>query len=138
MPQSPILLRLSLLIFCAAALLCPAQTPHTLTYAPGKSITLTLPEPFDINVAAQGLRRVRFFAQAPDGRIFVTGMYDLSDNNRGSVFILDGWDEKTHTFTRITHYLDHLRNPNNLAFYTDPATNQSWLYLPLTDKLVRY
>ena len=41
-------------------------------------------------------------------------------------------------FTRVVHYLDHLRNPNNLAFWTDPATHQSWLYLPLTDKLVRY
>lgn len=115
-----------------------AQTPHTLTYAPGKSITLSLPDPFDITIAASGLRRVRFFAQAPDGRIFVTGMYDLSDNTRGSIYILDGWDEKSHTFTRITHYLDHLRNPNNLAFYTDPAAHQSWLYIPLTDKLVRY
>jgi glucose/arabinose dehydrogenase len=36
------------------------------------------------------------------------------------------------------HYLDHLRNPNNIAFWTDPATHQTWLYVPLTDKLVRY
>ena len=111
---------------------------HTLTYAPGKSITLSLPESFDINIAASGLRRVRFFAQSPDGRIFVTGMHDISDNARGSVFILEGWDEQTHTFKRVIHYLDHLRNPNNLAFWTDPATHQSWLYLPLTSKLVRY
>jgi glucose/arabinose dehydrogenase len=65
-------------------------------------------------------------------------MYNLADNTRGSVFILDGWNERSHTFTHITHYLDHLRNPNNLAFWTDPATHRSWLYLPLTDKLVRY
>lgn len=129
----------------AAALLCLVSTalyaqtsPHILTYAPHKSITLTLPANFDINIAASGLRRVRFLAQSPDGRIFATGMYNLADNTRGTIFILDGWNPKTHTFTRITHYLDHLRNPNNLAFYTDPATHQSWLYLPLTDKLVRY
>ena len=115
-----------------------AQTPHTLHYAPGKSITLSLPEPFDIDIAATGLRRVRFFARSPDGRIFVTGMHDLSDNRLGSVFILEGWNPQTNSFTRITHYLDRLRNPNNLAFWTDPATHQSWLYLPLTDKLVRY
>jgi glucose/arabinose dehydrogenase len=40
------------------------------------------------------------------------------------------------------HYLDHLRNPNNLAFYTEPAHDgqpaQTWLYLPLTDRLLRY
>jgi glucose/arabinose dehydrogenase len=123
----------------------PAQSgskPHTLTYAPGKTITLSLPSGLDINVAASGLRRVRFFAQAPDGRIFVTGMYNLADNNQGSVFILDGWDEHTHTFAHVLHYLDHLRNPNNLAFYSEPATDghaaQTWLYLPLTDRLLRY
>lgn len=128
-----------------AALLCfgmtlsaAGQTPHTLTYAPGKRIRLTLPDAFDIDIAASGLKRVRFFAKAPDGRIFVTGMHDLGDNQLGSVFILDGWNEQAHRFTRVTHYLDHLRNPNNLAFWTDPATKQSWLYLPLTDKLVRY
>ena len=109
-----------------------------MVYGPGKSITLALPPAFDINIAARGLKRVRFFAKAPDGRIFVTGMYDLSDNRRGSAFILDGWNEKTHTFGKITHYLDHLRNPNNIAFWTDPATQESWLYLPLTDRLVRY
>lgn len=128
----------------AAALLCTAAThaqnlqPHTLTYAPGRSITLSLPANLDINVAASGLRRVRFMAQAPDGRIFATGMYNLADNTRGSLFILDGWNARTHTFTHVTRYLDHLRNPNNLAFWTDPVTRQSWLYLPLTDKLVRY
>jgi glucose/arabinose dehydrogenase len=116
----------------------PAQVPHKLTYAPAKSITLSLPESLDINIAASGLRRVRFFAQSPDGRIFVTGMHDISDNTRGSVFILDEWDAQTHTFKQVVHYLDHLRNPNNLAFWTDPATHQSWLYLPLTDRLVRY
>jgi glucose/arabinose dehydrogenase len=125
----------SFLLFAASL---TAQTPHTLNYAPGKSITLSLPDSFDINVAASGLHRVRFFAQSPDGRIFATGMYNLADNTQGSVFILDGWDAKTHTFAHVTRYLDHLRNPNNLAFWTDPATKQSWLYLPLTDKLVRY
>jgi glucose/arabinose dehydrogenase len=127
------------LIFAAAAtLFCNAQQRHTLVYTPGKSITLALPATLDINIAATGLRRVRFFAKAPDGRIFVTGMFDLSDNTRGSVFILDGWNEKTRTFAKITHYLDHLRNPNNVAFWTDPANGQNWLYLPLTDRLVRY
>ena len=125
-------------VLLSATLAATAQSPHSLTYAPGKSITLTLPSELDINIAASGLQRVRFFAQAPDGRVFVTGMHNLADNTQGSVYILDGWSDKTHTFAHITHYLDHLRNPNNLAFYTDPATKQSWLYLPLTDKLVRY
>src|ERR1700678_3096528 len=147
-------MRMSRFLHCfvtAAAVFSPAVTaqtsaklkPHTLPYAPGKSITLSLPAPFAINIAASGLHRVRFFAQAPDGRIFATGMYNRSDNRQGSVFILDGWNPRTHTFARVIHYLDHLRNPNNLAFYTEPAHNaqpapQTWLYLPLTDKLLRY
>jgi glucose/arabinose dehydrogenase len=129
---------LLVLLLAATASHSSAQQRHTLQYAPGKSITLALPDAFDINIAATGLKRVRFFAKAPDGRIFVTGMHDLNDNRLGSVFILDGWDENTHRFTKIAHYLDHLRNPNNLAFWTDPATKQAWLYLPLTDRLVRY
>jgi len=133
----PRALLFALLVNFAPALV-PAQTPHTLTYAPGKQITLKLPEAFDINIAATGLKRVRFFAKSPDGRIFVTTMHDLSDNRLGAVYILEGWNAQSHRFTKVTRYLDHLRNPNNLAFYTDPATKQSWLYLPLTDRLVRY
>jgi glucose/arabinose dehydrogenase len=115
----------------------PAQVVHTL-HAGGKSITLSLPEGFDINIAASGLRRVRFMAQSPDGRIFATGMYSLADNTRGSVFILEGWDGRTGTFTKVSHYLDRLRNPNSIAFWTDRASGQSWIYVALTDRLLRY
>jgi glucose/arabinose dehydrogenase len=127
---------LAIVIGCAASLF--AQTPHTLEYAPGRSITLSLPGSLDINIAASGLHRIRFMSKSPDGRIFATGLYDISDNTRGSIFILDGWNAQSHTFTHIAHYLDHLRNPNSVAFWTDAATNQSWLYVALTDKLVRY
>ena len=132
------ILSAALVLLLSHAISAHAQTPHTLHYAPGKSITLSLPEPLDISIAATGLHRVRFFARSPDNRIFVTGMHDLSDNTQGTVFILEGWSPQTHTFAHITHYLDHLRNPNNVAFWTDPATNQTWLYLPLTDRLLRY
>jgi glucose/arabinose dehydrogenase len=117
-------------------------TPHPIRLADGKTLTLNLPEKFKIDIAAQGLRRVRFMAKSPDNRIFVTDMYGLADNNLGKVYILDGWDERSGRFAKITPYLQHLRNPNNLAFYTEPGENgrpgQSWLYLPLTDRLVRY
>lgn len=118
---------------CAAA----QVQPHTLQVGPTKRITLSLPASFDIAVAAVGLPRVRFMAQSPDNRIFATSMYDLADNTRGAVYILEGYDARTHRFTRVTPYLKRLRNPNNLAFYTDDA-GQTWLYLPLTDRLVRY
>jgi len=124
--------------FTLQTALLAAQTRHTLTYAPNKEITLSLPDSFEISIAATGIKRVRFFAKSPDGRIFVTSMHDLSDNRLGAIYILEGWNEQTHRFTHITRYLDHLRNPNNLAFYTDPVTKQNWLYLPLTDRLIRY
>ncbi len=34
-------------------------------------------------------------------------------------------------------YVLNLRNPNSLAFHTDPA-GTTWLYVALTDKLIRY
>ncbi len=131
------LLSLSVLALSAAAQ-TPVLQPHTLVYAPGQSITLSLPSALNIDVAAAGLHRVRFLAQAPDGRIFATGMWNLADNTQGAIFLLGGWNPETHKFAHVTTYLDHLRNPNNLAFWTDPATKQTWLYLPLTDRLERF
>ena len=117
-------------------------TPHPIRLADGKALTLSLPANFTINVAAQGLRRVRFMTKSPDNRIFATDMYNRADNTLGKVYVLDGWNEKTGTFAKVTPYLEHLHNPNNVAFYTEPSqggkAGQSWLYLALTDKLIRY
>ncbi len=133
---------LSLLLSAMAA----AQQPHTLDLpaAPGKTarqITLTLPSHLAIDVAATGLHCPRFFAVAPDGRIFVADLYNRSDNSKGGLYILDGWNPQTHNFSRAVPYLQNLRNPNNIAFYTEPAQagrpTQSWLYTALTDRLIR-
>ncbi|HTC92547.1 MAG TPA: hypothetical protein VK699_03725 [Terriglobales bacterium] len=115
----------------------PKLQPHTIKLQSGKTFPLNLPEGFDISVAAEGLKRVRFMTKSPDGRIFVTDMHDLSDNSLGTVYILDGFDPKTGRIAHVVPYLEHLRNPNSVAFYTDPA-GQIWLYLALTDKLERY
>jgi len=143
------LLFLVLMIFVAAHAAAPSRVqekaapdalrlePHTITLSSGKKFSLNLPQGFDITIAAQGLKRVRFMAKSPDGRIFVTDMYNRADNSRGTVYILEGWDRKSGTFARVVPYLQHLRNPNDVAFYTDPA-GQPWLYLPLTDKLERF
>jgi len=126
----------------AASLLAQQLTPHNLQLASGKRLTLSLPANFSVGIAAQGLKRVRFIARSPDHRIFATDMYNLADNRLGKIYILEGWDEKTGKFAKITTYLDRLRNPNNLAFYTEPGQDgkpgQSWIYVPLTDRLVRY
>ncbi len=129
---------LSLLICASSA----AQEPHTLDLPasagrPPRQITLTLQHDLTINIAATGLHCPRFFATAPDGRIFVADLYNRSDNAKGALYILDGWNPQAQTFSRVIPYLQNLRNPNNLAFYTDPA-RQTWLYTALTDKLIRF
>lgn len=110
---------------------------HTIKLVNGKSFDLTLPDGFGISVAAQDLKRVRFMARSPDNRIFVTDMYNLTDNKRGVVYILDDFDPSTHQFKKVTKYLSDLRNPNSVAFYTD-RSGTHWFYLALTDRLVRY
>ncbi len=132
--------------FCAVLLLCFASSlvfgeaklvPHTLHLANGKEITLSLPSEYEISIAAEGLKRVRFLAPTPDGRMFVTGLYTRADNSRGAISILDGFDTARGRFTKVTTYLDHLRNPNSIAFYA-AGDGKTWLYVALTDKLERF
>jgi glucose/arabinose dehydrogenase len=115
----------------------PKLIPHHITLANGKSFDLNLPDGYEISIAAQGLKRVRFMALSPDKRIFVTDMYNLNDNRRGVVYILDEFDPSTRQFKKVTKYLSGLRNPNSVAFYTD-RNGTDWFYLALTDRLVRY
>jgi glucose/arabinose dehydrogenase len=112
-------------------------TPHTVRLKGKSSFLLLLPEDFTIVPAAEGLKRVRFMTKSPDGRIFVTTMHDLSDNDEGAIYILDGFDEQRGKFARAIPYLTNLHNPNSIAFYQD-AQGQNWFYLALTDRLVRY
>jgi glucose/arabinose dehydrogenase len=112
-------------------------SPHRVSLADGKSFDLNLPEGWAVSLAAQGLKRVRFMAESPDHRIFVTDMYSLADNRRGVVYILDGFEAASRSFRKVTPYLTRLRNPNSIAFYTDKS-GINWLYLALTDRLVRY
>ncbi len=110
--------------------------PHKITLKNGKAFSLNLPAEYEIIPAAEGLKRVRFFAKSPDGRIFVTDMYDLTDNAKGTVYILDGFDAETGKFGKVTPYLTNLKNPNSVQFYKDEK-GQDWLYLAETDKLTR-
>ncbi|MEP6848928.1 MAG: glucose/sorbosone dehydrogenase, partial [Acidobacteriota bacterium] len=109
---------------------------HLIKLKSGKTFSLKLPYDFEIIPAAEGLKRVRFFAKSPDGRIFVTDMYNLTDNKRGMVYILDGFDDKTGKFSKVIPYMSNLRNPNSVQFYTD-ANGQDWFYMAETDKLTR-
>ena len=102
----------------------------------GSVFSLNLPANYDIVPAAEGLKRVRFFSKAPDGRIFVTDMHDLTDNKKGIVYILDEWNAETGKFGKIIPYMTGLKNPNSVQFYTD-SSGQDWLYLAETHQLTR-
>src|SRR4051812_37772469 len=115
----------------------PALKPQRVSLADGRTFNLNLPEGFRLAVAAEGLKRVRFMAPSPDGRIFVTDMHDLTDNRKGVVYVLDSFDPAQKKFLKVTPYLTGLRNPNSVAFHTD-AQGRDWFYLVLTDRLVRY
>ena len=126
-------------LFALAPLTVEAQVrlvKQTINTKDGRKFTLNLPAEFEIIPAAEGLKRVRFFAKAPDGRIFVTDMYNLTDNNRGGVYILDQWNTDTGKFGRVIPYMTGLKNPNSSQFYRD-ASGQDWFYLAETDKLTR-
>ena len=99
-----------LIILLTALLPAAAQAqaklvPNKITLKSGKTFDLNLPADLEIIPALEGLKRVRFFAKAPDGRIFVTDMYNLTDNKRGTVYILDGWNAKTGQFTKAIPYM---------------------------------
>src|SRR5690349_21265188 len=111
--------------------------PHPIALANGKSFLLNLPQGYEISIAAQGLKRVRFMTMSPDNRVFVTDMYNKTDNSRGVVYILDQFDPKTRQFKKLTKYMTGLHNPNSVAFYKD-QDGTDWFYLALTDRLVRY
>lgn len=130
-----------LLVFCLVFMPVygfsqPKLAANKITLKNGKTFMLNLPADFEIIPAAEGLKRVRFFARSPDGRIFVTDMYNLTDNRRGAVYILDGWDAETGKFAKVVPYMTGLKNPNSVQFYTDDQ-GQDWLYLAETDKLTR-
>jgi glucose/arabinose dehydrogenase len=129
---------LLLLIFFAPVFAQPQPKllPHKITLKDGKTFNLNLPADYEIIPAAEGLKRVRFFAVAPDGRIFVTDMYNLTDNRKGAVYILDDWNGATGKFGKVIPYLTNLKNPNSVQFYRDEK-GQDWLYLAETDRLTR-
>jgi glucose/arabinose dehydrogenase len=131
------LLILTTLLFSASIFAQqPKLVPHKITLKSGKSFSLNLPANYEIIPAVEGLKRVRFFAKAPDGRMFVTDMFNLTDNQKGTVYILDDWNERTGKFGKVIPYLTGLKNPNSAQFYKD-ENGQNWFYLAETDKLTR-
>jgi len=113
-----------------------AMRTTTVTLARGASFDLRLPAGLAITPASEGFKRARFMAKSPDGRLFLTDLIDMSDNKRGVVYVLSGFDDASRTFRKRKAYLRGLRNPNSVAFHDD--ADGSWIYIALTDRLIRY
>ena len=125
-------------LVCSMGILAqqPNLVPQQVKLKNGKRFSLNLPANYEIIPAAEGLKRVRFFSKAPDGRMFVTDMHDLTDNKKGIVYILDEWNTETGKFGKIIPYMTGLKNPNSVQFYTD-SEGQDWLYIAETHQLTR-
>jgi glucose/arabinose dehydrogenase len=114
-----------------------ALKPVQISFSNGKNITLQIPQEYSLSVAAEGYRHLRFMSWSPDGRLFVGEMASASDDSTGRVVFFDDFDSATGRFKTAHVYLDRLRNPNSVAFYTDHS-GVEWIYVALTDKLIRY
>ncbi len=114
-----------------------ATATATLTLKNGRTLSLTHPDDYSLSVAAEGYKRLRFMAKSPDNRLFVGEMFNANDSQQGKIYVFDDFDLQTKKFTSVHTYLSNLRNPHSLTFYTD-ANNTTWLYIALTDKLIRY
>jgi len=106
--------------------------PHAIRLKKGNFFKLNIPVGYKINIAAEGLKRLRFLAKSPDGKLFATDMYDRNDNHKGKILLFDKWNEKEKKFDSIITFLDKLHNPNQVAFY------KGYIYVAETDKLSRY
>lgn len=132
---------LLLMAACIIVSISTAQQPLKLTEQSvvlknNLRFTLKVPAGYHISVAAEGLNRPRFFTKSPDGRLFITDMYDRSDNKKGKVLILENWNSRSKEFEKVTTYLDNQHNPNQVAFYT--SGGQHYIYVAETGKLSYY
>jgi len=102
----------------------------------GVDLNLSVPKGYKIDIAFEGLRRLRFLTKSPDGRLFATDMFNTSDNKRGRVYIFEDWDSAGAQFKRVLTYKDSLHNPNQVAFYKDG--DQDYIYISETGVLTRW
>jgi glucose/arabinose dehydrogenase len=111
--------------------------PQTVTFGDGSEATFGLASPFAIAIAAEDLGKARFITMSPDGRLFIPDMVNFNYNTEGRIIILDDFNPETYRFESKDIYLTGLKNPNSVAFYEDSDGN-SWIYIALTDRLIRY
>src|SRR5947207_15399302 len=63
--------------------------PHHIRLQKGVDFDLNIPEGYNISIAGENLHRLRFLAKSPDGKLFGTDMYNMDDNRKGKIYILD-------------------------------------------------
>jgi glucose/arabinose dehydrogenase len=111
-------------------------TEHSVKLKNGLSFNLKTPEGYQIAIAYEGLNRPRFFAISPDGRLFITDMYDKTDNTKGKIYILENWNDSVKKFEKVSVYMQGLRNPNQVGFYS--TGTQVYIYIAETHQLSYY
>ncbi len=110
--------------------------PHHIILKKGIELDINIPEGYNISIASEGLRRLRFLSKSPDGRLFATDMFDKSDNKKGKVYIFSEWNDSTKQFNHINTFLDSLHNPNQVAFYRNG--DKDFIYVAETGRLIYY
>ncbi|MEO6229297.1 MAG: PQQ-dependent sugar dehydrogenase [Ferruginibacter sp.] len=120
------------IVFNTSAISANDYQEQTINLARGVSFKLCLLKGLNITVAAEGFKRPRFMALSPDGRLFITDLYDRSDNNKGQILICENWNDSSKKFEKIDTFLSGLRNPNQVAFY------KGYLYIAETQAITRY
>jgi len=93
--------------------------------APPEGAALTVPEGFEVNVFAEGLRHARRMALAPNGDVF------LAEGNAGQVTVLRDADGDGVAEVREV-FVSGLTRPFGLAF------REGWLYVGNNDAVVRF
>ncbi len=106
--------------------------PAVIRLSNSDSFTLQIPEGYNISIAAEGLKRLRFLSWSPDGRLFATDMHDRSDNHKGRVLVFENWNDTAKKFDKLSTFLGGLHNPNQVAFY------KGYLYVAETGRINRY
>lgn len=102
----------------------------------GIRLNLKIPKGYHISVAAEDMRRLRFMAKSPDGRLFATDMYSMADNKNGKIYLFEDWDKLSKQFRKTTVFAENLHNPNQVMFFADKG--KTFLYIAETGKLTRY
>jgi glucose/arabinose dehydrogenase len=110
--------------------------PHHISLKKGLEFDLNIPEGYNISVAAEGFRRLRFLNKSPDGRLFATDMFDKTDNKKGRIYLFGDWNDSVHQFNKSYTFLAGLHNPNQIAFYSN--RDSSFIYVAETEQLSYY